>query len=166
MCLLNTISAKRPGAVRLAVEESGRPPRRPPSLSSSSRLNTDEPEPLSNSRQVGVRRTRCSHVVVAVCTGLPLCVELTHQRASASQRYSPRCVRVSAHRSHSHVIVSALTACSYNLQLKPVCLNSSLDPNEREREQIYQIKMRNAPIYEQNIGIRRCSLSAELLLAP
>lgn len=142
MCLLNTISAKGPGAVRLAVEESGRPPRRPPppppSSSTSSRLNKDEPEPPSNSRQVGVRRTRCSHVVVAVWSGLPLCVELTHQRASASYRNSPRYIRVSAHHSHSHVIVSALATCSYHLQLKLMCLNSSLDLNEGECEQIFQ----------------------------
>lgn len=54
MCLLHTVSAKGPGAVRLAVEELGRPP--PPTASC---LKRDEPDPLSNGRQLGVRRTHC-----------------------------------------------------------------------------------------------------------
>lgn len=44
------------------------------------RLKTDEPEPPSNSRQVGVGRTGCGRVVVALCTGLLLCLELRHRQ--------------------------------------------------------------------------------------
>lgn len=51
MGLLFIVSLKGPGLVRLAVEELGRPP--PPAAHS---LKKDEPDPLSNCRQVGFQK--------------------------------------------------------------------------------------------------------------
>lgn len=74
MGFLLTVSAK--GSF-WSCEISWRPP--PPTASC---LKRDEPDPLSNDRQPGVRRTNCGHVIVVVWANPLLSVELMHHQVS------------------------------------------------------------------------------------
>lgn len=56
------------------MEELGRHPPPPTACC----LKRDEPDPLTNGRQVGVGGTHCSHVIVVVWANPPLCIELMH----------------------------------------------------------------------------------------
>lgn len=68
-CVL-ILSVKAPEAMRLTAEELGRPPF----------LKRDEPDPVSNSRQLGVRRIHCIHVIMVVWSNPLLCIELMHHQ--------------------------------------------------------------------------------------
>lgn len=95
--------------MRLAVEELGRPPPPPPA----SCLKRDEPDSLSNGRQVGVRRTHCSHVIVVVWANPLLFIELMHHQVSKNSL----CFAIIALHLALTILITLNCYCSHHLQV-------------------------------------------------
>lgn len=115
MCLLSTVSAKGPGAVRLAVEELGRPP--PPTVS---RLKRDEPRPTVQWQTTWRQE---DSLLLLWCGPTPL---LRHQVSHCT------CIRIPLPQSVLHCVFTVLThtTCRFNPQL--IATSYKLRVNERD----------------------------------